>query len=93
MLVYERLCADGWVCVCFRGKVQKEPSQLEKAILDCFAKIVSTINPADLFINPNQCKHSQLLALIFDKQSNYKYFTSKHMLSAFGFMTGICCDI
>lgn len=39
------MCVSEWRCI-------KKTSQLEKAILECFAKTVSTINPADLFINP-----------------------------------------
>lgn len=41
----------GWMCSSER-RCRKKSSQLEKATLDCFAKTVFTINPADLFINP-----------------------------------------
>lgn len=40
------------MCVCFRGGGTERAPQLEKVILDYFAKIVSTINPADMFISP-----------------------------------------
>lgn len=45
------MCVSKW-------RYRQKASQLEKDTLDCFAKTVSIINPADLFINPEKYKHT-----------------------------------